>query len=264
MQVDNNYPVVTAVLPCHNHEKWVQSAVQSIVDQDYPKSNLRIMVVDDGSTDRSSDAVRAMLDFAYVRPEPFPDGVRQTTGHIQEIPVIITIRPEAGGPSVARNLGMRIGMQGTDIFALLDSDDMYHPRKIKASVEKFVLSERIGAVYSDYDTFHEASGRRVREFKEPFSRDRIVQECIVNCDSLVLAKAVAECGGFDEEMRVCEDYDFWMRISEKFVIHHIPESLVTIRVGEHSSTSNVKSEVWQANWRRIRIKAEQRRLGHAV
>ena len=64
-----------------------------------------------------------------------------------------------------------------------------------------------------------STGKIIREFKEPFSRKRLVRECIVHSGSLVSAKALEdvleETGYYDEEMRTCEDYDLWMRISEK-------------------------------------------------
>ena len=44
-------PSVTVVIPCHNHEMYVERAVQSVLDQDY--GNKRVVVVDDGSTDGS-------------------------------------------------------------------------------------------------------------------------------------------------------------------------------------------------------------------
>lgn len=256
MQIDNSLPVVTAIIPCHNHEQWVANAIHSIVHQDYPSGNLRVMVVDDGSTDSSPNHVRDVMQSSGSLVT-HPDGIGQICGTIDDIPIILMMRPEAGGPSVARNLGMRVAMDGTDIFAFLDSDDLYQPRKISASVERFLQSEKIGAVYSDYDTFR-ASGLCIREFKEPFSRDRLLQECIVNCNSLVLKDAVLKCGMFDEGMRVCEDYDFWMRVSEAYVINHVAESLVSIRVGEHSSSSTVPSQVWQQNWRLVMKKANER------
>lgn len=256
MQVDEKLPIVTVVIPCHNHQRWIGAAIRSVVNQDYPNGNMRIMVVDDGSDDVSFECAYGTLETKSKIIE-HPDGVLQVCGSINDITVIALKRPKAGGPSVARNLGMTVGMDGTDIFAFLDSDDMYQPRKIAESIKKFLVSEKIGAVYSDYDTVREC-GLRIREFKEPFSRDRMLRECIVNCNSLVLKDAVVKCGMFDEEMRVCEDYDFWMRISEQYVISHIAESLVDIRVGDHSSSASVKPEIWQQNWRRVMEKAQQR------
>ena len=237
-------PVVTAVIPVHNHQEWIGGAIESITHQDYPADKLRIVVIDDGSTDNSILVVRLVMGRNISRL--LPSGELETKGVTQHrnIPLIMLSRPEPGGPSAARNLGLSVGWDGTDIFALLDSDDEYQPLKIRRSVDPFLLSNKIGVVYSDYDTLR-SDGLRVREFKEPFSRERLVQECIINCNSLVSREAFEACGVFDETLRVAEDFDLWLRISERFVCHHLAESLVTIRVGDHSSTTNVPSETWR-------------------
>ena len=59
-------------------------------------------------------------------------------------------------------------------------------------------------------------------------------------------------------MRTCEDYDLWMRISEKFIISHIPEALTFVRITNESSTATVDQKTWQQNWLRVMEKLHQR------
>lgn len=254
---------VTCVVPLHNHAAWVGDAIDSLDRQEY--ADKRVIVVDNGSTDGSlSAAASRLLSGVRVNVEGLthdPAEVYRGKHRDCGTEVWLLRYHAAKGPSFARNRGIELGFAlGADIFAFLDSDDLYQPGKIAKSVARFEACPAVGAVYSDYDTLR-PDGLRVREWKEPFSRERLVRECIVNCDSLVSAAALQAVDGFDEEMRVCEDYDLWMRVSEKFLISHIPESLVTVRVGQHSSTATVKSEVWQANWRRVMEKARQRQYG---
>lgn len=248
-------PSVTAVIPCHNHVQWVLDAIESVASQNY--KNKRIVVVDDGSTDGSFERVADSL----YKPRRLTDkDVRIAVGRTPNHPVdLIIYRFEtASGPSFARNHGIKAAWDGTDIFAFLDSDDMYEPGKISQSVERFMEAPQlVGAVYSDYDTLS-PKGTRFREYKEPYSRARLVQECIVNCDSLVNKAALGAAGLFDEELRVCEDFDLWLRISESHTLVHIPESLVTIRVGSHSATGNVQKDVWEACYKRVMQKTHER------
>lgn len=249
-------PIVTIIIPCHNHAKWVNEAVDSAASQDYPFK--RIVVVDDGSTDGSADLVLKRLykpRGPEVQGEPFAAAGKLTTWDTQ---VMIQRFKSSHGPSFARNWGMKVGWDGTDIFAFLDSDDTFSGGKITKSVAKF--TEGVGAVYSDYDTLNDA-GLRLRQFKEPFSRQRLVRECIVNCDSLVSKQAIFECGGFDESLRCCEDFDLWLRVSEKFLIYHLAESLVTVRVGTHSSSATVDKSVWNACYSRVFAKMQERLQG---
>jgi len=258
-ETHSNMPLVTVVIPCHNHEKWVNDALDSVLWQSYP--NKRIIVVDDGSTDDSANKVYKRL---YRPRGPQQQGEPIVcVGKAQprmETEVMLCRFSKASGPSFARNWGIRVAWEGTDAFCFLDSDDTYLPGKIEKSVAKWQeVPDFIGAVYTDYDTLN-GEGIRLRQYKEPFSRIRLMQECLPNCDSLVTKAAIKKCGWFDEEMRTCEDYDLWMRISEEFAIVHIPESLVTVRVGSHSSTATVASEVWQKNWSRVMAKAKARAL----
>ncbi len=252
-------PIVTAIIPVHNHATWVNDAVRSVVTQDYDP--LSLVVVDDGSTDGSHEQVLSCLE-SLKEGKVEGEDARAWSGTIRGISTIVLRFGEAGGPSLARNRGFKVAQQvfAPGIVAFLDSDDMYMPGKISKSVTRFQESSAVGVVYSDFDTLR-PDGLRLRQYKEPFSRRRLLEECIVNCDSLVLADAFGKAGGFDPDLRVCEDYDLWLRISEKYLLNHVPESLVTIRVGEHSSTSQIQSETWKRCYTRVFEKAKERAGG---
>ena len=123
----------------------------------------------------------------------------------------------------------------------------------------------VGVVYGDYDVLHTSSEKIIREYKEPYSRRRLVQECIVHSGSLISKKAlvdvIEETGYYDREMRTCEDYDLWMRISEKYIIAHVPKSLTKVRVTGDNSSFIVNNDVWQKNWIRVMEKMQTRLNG---
>ena len=54
------------------------------------------------------------------------------------------------------------------------------------------------------------------------------------------------------------DYDLWMRISEKYIIAHVPESLTKVRVTGDNSSFIVNQEVWRKNWLRVMEKMQSR------
>lgn len=248
-------PLVTAIIPCHNHVAWVEDAVMSIVNQDY--TNKRLIVLDDGSTDGSADKVLSLLTVRETRTGA--EGLIQHFGQINDMEAMLVIIPKAHGPSFARNLGIKIGFTDTDIFAFLDSDDIYHSQKISKSIEQFMKAPKhVAVVYSDFSTFNPETGLWIRQYKEPFDRNRLLHECIINCDSLVSKHAIEVCGGFDESLRVCEDYDLWLRITETFLAFHLAEDLVSIRVGSHSSTDTVKKDLWNQCFRRVFEKLRER------
>jgi glycosyltransferase involved in cell wall biosynthesis len=239
---------ITAVVPCHNHELWVADCLRSLARQ---KHDMNVILVDDGSTDSSKEAALSSLQ-EYDH--------ETNTGRLSEgKPFWYMRREKAGGPSAARNMGINWGLRlGTDVFAFLDSDDMYEDQKIEKSIAQFKRNKGVvGVVYSDYENLY-PEGYRIRRYKESYSREKLLRDCIVNCDSLVSAAALEKCGLFDETLRTCEDYDLWLRISEHFMLIHIPEPLVTIRCGDHSSTATVPSETWQRCYARVFEKVRER------
>ncbi len=250
--------LVTGIIPVHNHEKWVGDAVNSIVNSDY--DNKRLVVVDDGSTDKSFETVLSLMqlhkkvDFPNDKDEP----KQIFQGFINNVPIIAIQFHRAYGPSFSRNYAIKTGWDGTDLFAFLDSDDWYETTKIAKSVEIWSeMPDLIGVLYSDYSTVDQ-NGVRHRQFKEPFSRSRLLQECIINNDSLYSKKVLEKCGLYDENLRVSEDYDLHIRATEHCIAVHIPEDLISIRVGHHSSTSTVTKEVWQQNYNRVFQKLQER------
>jgi glycosyltransferase involved in cell wall biosynthesis len=224
------------------------AAASSFASQRHPDKAL--VVVDDGSSDGSWDEVRS----AMAGTEEHAGGVR---GRLCGIPAVLLRHDSPRGPAAARNSGIRSAWGWADCFALLDSDDEYLPGKVEESVAAMEADPMVGVVYTDYLTVA-PDGLVTREFKEPYSRERLTRECVVNCDSLVTKAALEAAGLFDESLRVCEDYDLWLRVTEHRLAHHVPKALVSIRVGGHSSTSTVNREVWEGCHRRVFEKLGQR------
>ena len=250
--------MVSGIIPCYNHEDWVIQAITSMAQQDY--QNLRIVFIDDGSTDNSWENVIKVcdnLDSKKINENSEPKELK--TGTFMGFPIILARLSMNYGPSISRNYGIKTAWEGTDIFAFLDSDDYYQPGKIKKSIKYFEgANNLVGTVYSDYETENIHDGRITREFKEAFVKAKLLEKCIVNMDSLVSKTALEKAGLFDDSLRVCEDYDLHIRVSEHNMICHIPEPLVRIRVGRRSSTESVPKEKWEMDYRRVFQKLQER------
>jgi teichuronic acid biosynthesis glycosyltransferase TuaG len=253
--MSQNLPVLTVVIPNHNYARWLPDAIRSVAVDDYP--NKQLVVVDDGSTDESWEVIVEQLCLDQSANVPSEDKVY--AGRIDDMPTLGYRFKKAGGPSRARNLGIKALWQHTGIYGFLDADDVYLPGKISKSIEIFLHDpERIGAVYTDYETINIDSGTMIREYKEPYSRNRLLQECIIHSACMVSKPALEQCGLYDENLRCAEDYDLWLRIAEKFVFVHIPECLMRVRVGSHNSTSTVSQQTWQECWSIVKQKTMAR------
>jgi hypothetical protein len=142
-----------------------------------------------------------------------------------------------------------------DCFAILDADDMMYNNKLERCVQDLFSSPNIGSVYADYDIFNVETKTLIREYKEPFDRLRLGQECIVHSGSVIKKEALLATrnnnGFYNRTMRTCEDYELWVRISKIFMISHIPESLTFVRNHSNNSTNTVSKEIWENNWRKV-------------
>jgi hypothetical protein len=118
-------PLVTCLVTAYNYERYVARAIESALAQDYPSDALEIVVIDDGSTDGTADAVR-----------PYLDRVRY-------------FRQDNGGLLAATNRG--IAEARGELIAFLDADDMWLPDKVSRQVEVFVSRPEVGLVSGEME-----------------------------------------------------------------------------------------------------------------
>jgi glycosyltransferase involved in cell wall biosynthesis len=222
-----NLPSVTILIANYNDENYIDRCIESAVNQDF-SGPLTVCIVDDGSEDESWDIITSYLK--NPKEDKIEEGIVLTSKNIGrfERTSIIAIKSKNGGPSSARNIGINYTLEDTDVYAILDSDDEMYENKISSCTD-------------------------------------LVQECIVHSGALILKDALQDVledtGYYDETMRTCEDYDLWMRISEKYIIAHVPKSLTKVRVTGDNSSFIVNQEVWQKNWMRVMEKMQQRTNG---
>ena len=110
---DRVYPSVTVIVPCWNEENTVKGTVDSLLAMDYPKDKLKIMLVDDGSTDNTWQVLQQFTD----------------------TPNIEVIHKENGGKHTAMNLG--IERATTEMVGCLDADSFVTPLALKRMIPYF-------------------------------------------------------------------------------------------------------------------------------
>lgn len=253
-------PMVTVLIANHNYLDYIDSAIDSAVNQDYPK--LGIVFVDDASTDDSWDHIHKKIFKSIPHEKQENEVAHYKTGIFNSRPICAIRLKENYGPSQARNFGIDASLSHTDAYVILDVDDVMYPNKVTTLVGCSLQSPQIGVVYADYDIVNTDTGIITTEYKEPFSYQRLTEECIVHSGSLITKQALEAVkdnfGYYDREMRTCEDYDLWMRISEKFMICHVPETLTLVRVQPKNSSVTVDKTIWNNNWQRLRYKTQVR------
>jgi glycosyltransferase involved in cell wall biosynthesis len=113
-------PTVTVLIDTYNHERFIEQAVVSVLEQDFPSDKMEVLVVDDGSTDRTPEIVRKFE------------------------PRLRLILKANGGQASAFNVG--IAQAQGEFVAFLDGDDWWAPSKLREVAEAFEKNPGIGAV----------------------------------------------------------------------------------------------------------------------
>lgn len=209
----------------------VGEAVQSVLSQGF--SDFELIVVDDGSTDETSERLAGSNPCSRV---------------------ISTARM---GVSAARNTGVRQSVGR--YLAFLDSDDLWEPDKLARQTGFMIEHPEVHICQTDEIWIRR--GRRVNPktvHRKP-SGDifrRSLDLCLVSPSAVMLTRDLFDrIGGFDETFVVCEDYDLWLRIALEHPVPLIPEPLVIKRGGHADQLSH---SIWGMD--RYRVRALQKLL----
>ena len=167
-------PTVSALVPAFNAEAFVEEAVRSALDQDYPADRLRVVVVDDGSTDGTAAVVQRLADEAGGRVRLVRQDNRGLVGAVNRAAA------EADG----------------ELLALLDADDAWPADKIRRQVAVLAARPEVGLVYTDMCVI-DAEGRVLdaswlRGGPPPEGREvgRLLEQNWVTASSIVVRAAL--------------------------------------------------------------------------
>jgi len=207
-------PIVSVIIPVYNRRDTLKNAIISIKKQLF--TNFEALIVDDGSTDGTSDILTDFQDDRFK-----------------------LIRQKNNGVSAARNTGIRFSLG--KYIAFLDSDDEWLPEKLQKQMN--FLTTNTSARICQTEEIWMRRGIRVnpplKYRKSPFFKDS-VSYCIIGASTVLAEKSLlVEKGLFDEKLPVCEDYDLWIKILLDMNIPLISQPLV-IKHGGRTDQLSVK------------------------
>lgn len=207
--------VISVIIPVYNAEESIEKCLDSIKKQTW-KGEFEIIVINDGSTDRSGEILEN-----YRQKNP-------------EMPIQL-INQENGGVSKARNTGLKIAKG--DYIALLDSDDEWLPEKTDRQMKYLQNSDfRVDFITSLWNdekvSFPYAIGGNGLV---AINLNKLLFKVTGQTSTAIFKKKILEnTGFFDERQRYSEDANYWMRISENNSMFLLPEKLVIAGNGKKS------------------------------
>ena len=175
---------VSVIFPCHDGERYVAETIRSVLDQ--PHAGLEIIVVDDGSTDGTPEAVGA-----------FGDAVRYD-------------RQPHGGASVARNRGVELATG--DAIAFLDADDLWTEQALPRLVAALERDPSVGMVLGQMEQFASPELPESARLQFRFSPDPVPARM---CGTVLVRRTeYGRVGGFSPRLQTGEFIDWFLRAEE--------------------------------------------------
>ncbi len=210
---------ISVIIPTYNRKKTLARAIQSVINQSL--SPFEILIIDDGSNDGTEEWVK----------EKFQN--------------IKYIYQNNRGVSSARNIG--IENANGDWVAFLDSDDEWLPNKLHEQVKTIESNPKIKFFHTNEIWIR--NGVRVNQMKKHkkyggYIFEKCLDICRVSPSSVLIQKEVFDnIGVFDESLRVCEDYDLWLRITSKYPVVFLDLPLIYKYGGHADQLSKVNDGI---------------------
>ncbi len=201
-------PLVSVIIPCYNHGKFLKKCLDSVASQTY--QNLEVVIIDDCSNDGSVSEIKQIV---------------QTINWDSRFSKRTQFHPFAENQGAHTAINYGIGKANGSIISLLNSDDMYHPNRIELIVREmqsqgyeFVFS---GVGYVDDNDCSITDSHPLAQrflFAQKLIKQypsvgfaSLISNVAISTGNFVFTKALFNCVGEFRNFRYCHDWDFLLR-----------------------------------------------------
>jgi glycosyltransferase involved in cell wall biosynthesis len=205
---------VTVFIATYNQCEFLESAINSVMNQDYPQEQFEILVINDGSTDETEsilskyeEVIRVFHQKNIGLPETCNRGLKEAQG---------------------------------EYFIRLDSDDLFDPKILSSEVPILDSNPEVAAVFSDRSLITDGQ-------KEAISLSGNDMYEMVACGVMMRRSQLRKIGGYKKMF--WEEYDLFLRLSELGSFRHIPQSLYFYRRHNRNMTGEAKAR--KDGWRKL-------------
>lgn len=243
-------PLLSVIIPSYNHEKYIGQAIESVLQQSY--WNLELIVIDDGSTDRSREVIESYQDKRMS-----------------------FIWQENSGAHAAINRGL--AMAKGDYLAILNSDDVFSMNRFEVMIKEMQENPQIGFLCSYIQVIDSNGGklgvkkgwRNMEPWtlshpelsfagREDFKLNLLLWNFTSTTSNFLFTRGLYETIGGMRNLRFAHDWDFALRAAEVTECKLIEKPLMNYRIHKSNTISSDKKWmlfeiiwIWAANLERF-------------
>jgi len=195
-------PKVSLILAVYNGYQYLHLAIESILKQTF--TNFEFIIINDGSTDSTAQIISNYHD-----------------------PRIVVLH-NSFNLGLAKSLNRGILISRGEYIARQDADDFSSPKRLKTQVELLDSRLKVGFIGTT-SIWIDEHGMQKEIWRQPTDNPQIQDRllwycCLVHGSIMMRRKSLVEVGGlYNECMRTGQDYDLWLKMSEKWDVAVIPE-----------------------------------------
>lgn len=220
--------LVSVIIPFYSNFEWLEQALESVFNQTY--TNIEIIIINDGSVEDDNSFL-----------EHYGERIKY-------------IKTTNNGPGYARNTG--IEKSNGEYIAFLDSDDLWHPKKIETQLT-YMINNKLDWSHTNYELFSDASKETFKHIEVSNFIGDVFLRCFVSCPIATPCVMISNSFlskhknlRFSNKMRYGEDGYLWISIAQHIPLGMINQSLTKVRMRGSNATLSaavhlkVKAELW--------------------
>ncbi|HRY82200.1 MAG TPA: glycosyltransferase family 2 protein [Candidatus Moranbacteria bacterium] len=235
---------ISIITPSYNQATFIEKTLLSVLDQNYP--NLEYIIMDGGSTDGTIEILKKYSDRIIWKSE------------------------KDNGQSDAINKGLKIATG--DIVAYLNSDDTYEPNTLKKVANFFQKNPETKWVYGKCKIIDESD----QEIRKPitvyknwllrkYSYQKLLSENFISQPATFWKREIhSKIGFLNENEHYCMDYEFWLRIGQKYDTGVLDDYLANFRYHTDSKSGGVNKKQFQDELRLAKKYGNKNKLSVAL
>ena len=214
-------PLVSVVIPCYNHEQFVQDSIQSVIDQTY--ENIELIIIDDGSTDNSVSKIQEMVVICEQRFVNFEFRSRLNVG-------------------LSATLNESLEWCRGKYYSAIASDDEMLNEKTTIQVSFLEKNLDCVAVFGGVKIINnnkEIINEQLNRDKQYSFKEIIMHEHDLPAPTqMIRLIAVKKVGGYDARLYI-EDWYMWLKLTERGNIFYISEVFALYRQHDNNISHNL-------------------------